>query len=147
MMNDVDPPDPAPSPEEPAPRRSSFEDFEIPVPARPPAPLRRPAVLTTAAVVLIVAALMNALFLALFKPGGGGVWLIAAIAAAQAIAAVLILIRHPFGMPAGIVMGAVGIVLGIARAPADALSALMTMALSGFVIWAVASNGASFRRG
>ena len=143
------PPGPPSEPTPEPPRRSSFEDYEIPMPQQASAqrPLRRPAVLTTAAVVLIVAAAINLLFVVGFRPSAGLAALGVVLGVAQAIGAVLILVRHPAGYAVGIALGVVGVVLGLTRAGADALSALMTIALSGFVIWAVASNRSSFRRG
>jgi hypothetical protein len=131
-------------PEEP--KRSSFEDYEIPDPSTMSTPVRRPAVLTTAAVVLVVAAMTNLLFVVGFGPDATTAAIAIALGIGQAIGAVLILLRHPVGYAVGIAMGAIGVVTGLVRAGDDAISALMTIALSGFVIWAVASNRPSFRR-
>lgn len=141
----MSPMDPSQPPE--PPRRSSFEDFEIPDPEALATPALRPAVLTTAAVVLIVAALMNVLFVVGFRPSANTAVIAIVLAIGQAIGAALILLRYPAGYVLGIIMGALGIVVGLARSGSDALSALMTVALSGFIIWAVASNRPSFRRG
>ncbi len=126
------------------PRRSSYEDLEVPTPL--PSKGSRPPILTTAAIVLMVAGVMNALYFALFRPEGATAIVVVLVAVAQVMAATLILLRHPTGKLAGIGMGAIGVVLGIARVPADAASGLITIVLSAFVIWAVAVNGAAFRR-
>lgn len=144
MMGVVDPPwTPPGSPDEP-PRRS-FEDFEVPVPTEAPR-VRRPAVVSTAALVLFIAGAMNALFVVLFEQAGSIGSLYLMLAAAQLIAAVLLMTMLPIGRMAGLVMGGLGVVLGVIQATSAATSGLMSMALSGFVIWAVAASGPSFHR-
>jgi hypothetical protein len=150
MMTPMEPPTGPPDPPAEPPRPSSFEDWQSVVPSNEPAaarPIRRPPVLTTAAVVLLVAAVMNLLFVVGFRPSATVAVLSLAMGAAQGIGAFLVFVRHPVGYPIGIALGGLGVVVGITRAGDDALSALMTMALSGFVIWAVASNRPSFTRG
>lgn len=128
--------------------RSSFEDFDpSEIAPASDAPLRRPATLTTAAIVLLVAAAMNVLFVVGFRPEGATAIVAIVSALGQAGAAVLILARHPAGYLVGIIVGGIGIASGLLRAGDDPLSALMTVALGGFVIWAVAANKPSFRRG
>jgi hypothetical protein len=122
-------------------RPSSLEDVEVPTPT----PSRvRPPLLTTAAIVLMVAGVMNALYFALFQPTGATAVIVVLVAIAQVMAATLVLLRHQAGFLAGLGMGGIGVVLGIARIPADAASGLITMALSIYVIWAVASNRPAF---
>jgi hypothetical protein len=123
--------------------RPSYEDLEVPTPVPSQ---RRPPILTTAAIVLMVAGIMNALYFALFRPEGATAIIVVLVAVAQVMAATLIVLRHPAGKLAGLGMGAIGVVLGIARVPSDAASGLVTIALSAFVIWAVAANGAAFRQ-
>lgn len=141
MMGGMDPPDPT----EPAPR-SSFEDFEIPVPTPTTAP-SRPGIVITAAVVLAISGLLNVLFVVLFSPGGAAVPLLLALGAVQLVAVGMILALLPAGRWLGIGLGAIGIVLGLARASDDAVSALFSVALNAFVIYALGVSGPSFRRG
>ena len=122
-------------------RPSSFEDIEVPEPT--PSQVR-PPLLTTAAIVLMVAGIMNALYFALFRPEGSTAVIVVLVAVAQVMGATLVFLRHQAGYLAGLGMGAIGVVLGLARIPADAASGLITVALSVYVIWAVASNRQAF---
>jgi len=142
MMDGVEPPTP---PEEPVPR-SSFEDFEIPEPVAAP-PAHRPAVITTAALVLLVAGLMNILFVVLFRQAGSSAPLYVVMGGAQLITAVLLALMLPVGRQAAFVMGGLGAVLGFVQALGAPTGGLMSMALNGFVIYAAAATGPSFRRG
>jgi len=47
----------------------------------------------------------------------------------------------------GIVVGAIGVVIGVATARASPVNGLIGIALTGFVIYACAVSGPSFRRG
>ncbi|HEX6843514.1 MAG TPA: hypothetical protein VF235_00215 [Actinomycetota bacterium] len=134
-----------PRDDEPA-RRSSFEDFENPVPA-PSARPRRSGIVVTAAAVLAVNGLLNVLLVALFRPSGSIVWLYLALGALQVGAAVLVVLLRPIGRTLGLVLGGLGIVLALVRAPDDALSALLSVALNAFVLYALGVSGPSFRRG
>lgn len=140
MEPPADPADPA--------RRSSFEDYEIPVPmTSAPRGGRRPAIITTAAIVLFVSAALNVLLVLAFRPSGSTATIFAILGALQLIGAVLVFSLHPLGRYAGLTLGALGVVLGIARATSDATSGLMAAAMNAFVIWAVIAAGPSFRRG
>jgi uncharacterized membrane protein HdeD (DUF308 family) len=78
---------------------------------------------------------------------GGAVAVLIAYGIGQAVAGVLVLMLVPFGRWLGIVVGIVGIVLGLVRATSTPASGLVSILLSAFVIYALASSGPSFRRG
>jgi len=144
MMGAMEPPA---EPDE-APRRSSFENYEVPVPiTSPPRGGRRPAIVATAAIVLFVSAALNVLLVLAFRPSGSAAALYAVLGTLQLIGAVLVFILHPLGRYAGFALGGIGVLLGLARATDDAMSGLMAAALNAFVIWAVIAAGPSFRRG
>jgi hypothetical protein len=126
--------------------RSRFEDFEIPVPAVAPRP-HRPGIVLTAAVVLVISGLLNVLLVVLFKPVGAAVVLYLALGAMQLVAGALVVGLVPLGRSLGLVLGGLGIVLGLVRAPNDAVSALLSVALNAFVLYALGVSGPSFRRG
>jgi hypothetical protein len=136
---------PATPPDEP-PRRSSFEDFEIPVPAAIPRG-RRPAVITTATVVLAVAGLMNVLYVLLFGGSASQAVLFLLLGAAQLVTAALLVVMAPIGRTAALAVGGIGILLGFVQAIQAPTSGLMSMALNGFVVWAAFAGGPAFRRG
>lgn len=131
------------------PRRSRFEDLsDIHVPPPAPRHARRPAIVTTAAAVLFVSALMNGIAAALLSPEGATLWLMASLAAAQLATALAAVLLVPIGRPVGIVVGVTGIVVGLSVAIDGATtSGLITMGLNGFVVYALAASGPSFRRG
>jgi hypothetical protein len=143
MMGAVEPPA-TPSPEDRP--KSSFENYEIPVPAQPAKP-RRPAVVGTAAIVLFVAGAMNLLTAFFFDQTGLAVALFAMVGLAQVATAVLLVLMSPIARPAGFAMGALGVVMGLVQAIEAPTAGIMSMALSAFVIYAVAAAGPSFRRG
>jgi len=124
------------------PARSSFEDYEIPAPEQVQR-VGRPAVVTTAALVLLISAALHALAVFVFAQSPAFLLL----AAAQLVGAVLVFVLHPLGRPLALLLGAVGIVEGLAHTPTDATSGVMAIALNAFVIWAVVAAKASFRRG
>jgi hypothetical protein len=141
-------------------RRSSFEDLsDVEMHARSDAAAtgRRTAILITASVVLFAGALFAILYVVLLVPfasssgaatvSGGTVALLIAYGIAQATAGVLVLLLLPAGRWIGIAVGIVGIVLGLFRASSTAVSGLVSILLSAFLIYALASSGPSFRRG
>lgn len=132
------------------PRRSRFEDLsdiQVPTPARGH-PGRRPAIVTTAAVVLFVSALMNGVAIALLSLQGSSLWASAGLAIAQIVGALLVALLLPVGRPVGIAVGVLGVAMGLSVAlDGSATSGLITMALNGFVVYALAASGPSFRRG
>jgi len=144
-MTTVGPTDPPPP--EPTPGRNRFEDFEVPTPQAAPRRRHRPAVLTTAVIVLVVSGVLNGLFVVLFHPGGAAAWALAVLALLQLVAAAGVLLLRSAGRTLGFAMAAIGIVLGLVRAPAGAASALMSIALNAFVIYALVAAGPAFDRG
>jgi hypothetical protein len=148
------------SDEPPEPRRSSFEDLsDLELHARKDAVAtgRRTAILTTAVVVLFAGALFAVLYVVLLVPfasssgtasiSGSAIAVLVAYGVAQALAAVLVLLLIPAGRWLGIVVGIAGVVLGLVRATSTPASGLVSILLSAFVIYALASSGPSFRRG
>lgn len=137
-------------PSEEEPRRSRFEDLsdiQVPAPTRG-RPAARPAIVTTAAVVLFVSALINGAGAALLSPQGFSLWATAGLAAIQMVSAVSVALLVPAGRPVGIVAGVFGVVVGLSVASEGAaVSGLITMALNGFVVYALAASGPAFRRG
>jgi hypothetical protein len=133
-------------PDEPQePRRSRFEDLSVPVPA--PAPVRRrTATVTTAALILLVSGALTVLTVFVLKPSSGFLPLYAVLGILQLIGAVLVFALMPVGRSLGIALGAIGVVVGFTLLGSSALNGLMTIALNGYVIYALASSGPSFRR-
>ena len=138
----------------PPPRRSSFEDLsdlELERAAKV-ATGGRTAILITAAVVLFagaVFALLSVVLLAEFSStsSAASVGFLLAYGILQAIAGVLVLLLLPAGRWLGIILGIAGIGLGVVVASSAPASGLVSILLSGFVIYALASSGPSFRRG
>ena len=137
-------------------QRSGFEDLsdlEVRSPAETVATGRRTAILITASVVLFAGTVFASLSLVLvarFTSGtasGGAIALVIAYGVVQAIAGMLVLLLVPFGRWLGIAVGAVGIVVGAIRASTSPANGLVSILLSAFVIYALASSGPSFRRG
>jgi len=142
---------------QPAPR-SRFEDLSDLELERTSATAtgRRTAILITAVVVLFVGAvfaILSVVLLASFRPAdgvsastsGAAVAFVIAYGIAQAVAGVLVVMLVPAGRWLGIGVGVVGIVLGIVGASSSATSGLVSILLSAFVIYALASSGPSFR--
>jgi hypothetical protein len=150
-----------PVPAEGPPRVSKYERFNIPVPIPAKGPKRRPPVVTTAAVVLLVSALFYGLGVALLQMADSsgnelaGVQLSTSTSAVlflglgvlQAIAGILVLGLRRVGRSLGIVLAIVGIVLALLGAASDAVNTLLSLALNGFVIYALATSRSSFERG
>jgi hypothetical protein len=157
----VEPSSVEPEPPEGPPKVSRYERFDIPVPMPAKGPKRRPAAVTTAAVVLLVSALFSALGIALLKMAGGsgyelaGVHLSSGASAVlflglgglQAIAGLLVLMLNPAGRSLGIMLAVVGIVLALLGVASDSVNTLLSLALNGFVIYALGTSGSSFTRG
>jgi hypothetical protein len=150
-MNDE--PGAAPEPDEPPPGRSRYEDFDLADlqagpqqgAARPTG--RRTPLLTVAAIVLAVSGLMPILVVIGFHPGGGAeaallVWGILCLATAA-----LVFLLVPVGRPLGIAVGCIGVVIGVLSARHSAVNGLIAIGLTGYVIYACAVSGPSFRRG
>ena len=148
MIPGMEPTD-TPPPGDRPPYSNRFEDYRIEVPTPQAAPnARRPAIVTTAAIVLLVAGLLGILYVVVFPHGEGAViWPYLLLGLCQVVGAALVVLGLPAGRTLGFALGALGIVLGLVRATEDATSGLMTMALNGFVIYALAAGGPAFRRG
>jgi hypothetical protein len=133
-------------------RRSRYEDFDLAElqaeqqrAPRPPA--RRTPTITVAAVVLAVSGLQPLLLVVAFHPGGTTAVAVTAWGMLCIVTAALVVTLRPIGRPVGIVVGAIGVVIGVATARASPVNGLIGIALTGFVIYACAVSGPSFRRG
>jgi len=148
-------PGPEPASKPPGSRFEDLSDFEVPVDAV--ATGQRTPILITAAVVLFAGALFAVLYLVLLLPSASSdrgssvsavvVGFLLVYGGLQAVAGLLVVLLRQSGRWLGIVLAVVGIGLGIARASSTPASGLVTILLNGFVIYALASTGPSFRRG
>ena len=127
--------------------RSRYEDFDLSV--KPPlsAPRRRTPTLTVAAVVLGFSGVLPLLTVFLFHVEGAAAVGLAVLGVLELTAAALVAMLRPIGRPIGIGLGCLGLVLGVVSARTSPANGLVTMALNGFVIYALASSGPAFRRG
>ena len=152
-MNDgpgVDPEQPDPS--APAAGRSSYEDFDLAeIQAQqqraPRQRGRRTPTITVAAIVLAVSGLQPLILVVAFRPGGAtgvavAVWGVLCVATAALVASL-----QPIGRLLGILVGSIGVAIGLATARSSPVNGLIGIALTGFVIYACAVSGPSFRRG
>jgi hypothetical protein len=149
-MNDE--PGAAPEPDEPPGGRSRYEDFDLadlqpgqPGAARPTG--HRTPLLTTAAIVLAVSGLMPILVVIGFRPGGGAAAALLVWGILCLVAAALVFTLQPIGRPLGIAVGCIGVVIGVLSARHSAVNGLIAIGLTGYVIYACAVSGPSFRRG
>jgi hypothetical protein len=124
---------------------SDAERFELPEPL-PSARRSRTPTLITASAVLIVAAMTNLLVVVAFEPSGSAAIVHLGLGLVQAAVAALVLMLHPAGRMLGYALGALGVVMGVAGAGDNAVSALMAVLLNLYVIYAMAVSGPSFRR-
>jgi hypothetical protein len=136
----------AASPEQPL-GRSRYEDFDLSDTPPPVAVGRRTPTLTVAAVVLGFSGVLPLLTIFLFHVEGTARIALAALGIAELIGAALVATLRPIGRPVGIALGCLGLVLGVVSARTSPANGLVTMALNGFVIYALASSGPAFRRG
>ena len=128
--------------------RSRYEDFDLTeVTAATPAPRRRTPTITVAALVLAISGALPLITVAAFRPSGSAATGLLVLGLAELVGATLVFLLHPLGRPVGIVLGCVGIVLGIVSASHSPANGIVTLALNGFVIYALASSGPAFRRG
>jgi hypothetical protein len=127
--------------------RSRYEDFELPVPGEVPRSRTRTPTLVMAAVVLGVSGVLPVLTVVAFHLDGAAATALLVLGAAELVACVLVARLHPAGRILGLILGGVGVVLGLATARTSPANGLVTMGLNGFVIYALASSGAAFRRG
>jgi uncharacterized membrane protein HdeD (DUF308 family) len=150
-MSDT-PREPSETPEDPASApsvsgRSRYEDYDLTVPTPQAAPRRRTPTIAVAALVLAFSGLLPLITAVAFRPSGGATIALIVLGVAELAGAVLVFALHPLGRPLGIGLGCIGIVLGIVSATSAPASGLVTLALNGFVIYALASSGQAFRRG
>ena len=141
--------EPEPSqPTEPTPTgRSRYEDFDLEVPQPTTAPGSRTPTLTVAAVVLGISGLLTVLSVLAFRPTAGFVVGLLALGFSQLVGAALVFFLIPFGRWVGVALGCVGIVIGIVNGRSSPANGLVTIGLNGYVIYAMAVSGSSFRRG
>ena len=152
-MNDrpgVDPEQPgAPGPPS---GRSRYEDFDLSEiqaeQRRAPRPRgRRTPTITVAAIVLAVSGLQPLILVIAFRPGGATGIAVAVWGVLCIVTAALVATLQPIGRPLGIVVGCIGVVVAVATARSSPVNGLIGIALTGFVIYACAVSGPSFRRG
>jgi len=148
------PPDPTGPPEPPVPPdpvptgRSRYEDYDLSDVAAPaPAPRRRTPTLAVAALVLAISGVLPMITVVAFRPEGSAALAFLVLGIAEIAGAALVFMLHPLGRPVGLVLGCIGIGLGIAAAAQSPANGVVTIALNGFVIYALASSGPAFRRG
>ncbi len=127
--------------------RSRYEDFDLSDAPLPAAVGRRTPTLTVAAIVLGVSGVLPLLTVVLFHVGGTAAIALAVLGVLELSAAALVATLRPIGRPVGIALGCLGLALGLVSARSSPANGLVTMALNGFVIYALASSGPSFRRG
>jgi hypothetical protein len=127
--------------------RSRYEDYDLTVPTSQAGPRRRTPTVAVAALVLAFSGLLPLITVMAFRPSGAGSVVLATLGVAELAGAALVFMLHPVGRSLGIVLGALGIVLGVYAATRSPANGLVTIALNGYVIYALASSGAAFRRG
>jgi len=149
-MNDR--PDADPEQPEPPIGRSRYEDFDVAElqaaqrrAPRPPA--RRTPTLTVAAIVLAVSGLQPLLLVIAFHPGGATGVAVAAWGVLCIATAALVATLRPIGRPLAIVFGSIGVAIGVVTARSSPVNGLIGISLTGYVIYACAVSGPSFRRG
>jgi hypothetical protein len=138
-------------------RPGSFEAWERVIADPISAPPRRPVAITIAGVLLIVAGGFAALAAVLILLTGDGatiegvgadlptvvVLVTLTLAGLEVAAGVLVLRRVPIGRTLGIVVAALGIVSGLAAVMSP--QGIVTIAIFGFVVYALVTNAAAFR--
>jgi hypothetical protein len=127
--------------------RSRYEDFDLSDAPPPVVKGRRTPTLTVAAVVLGVSGVLPLLTIFLFHVEGTAAVALAVLGGLELTGAALVGMLRPIGRPFGILLGCLGLVLGVVSARTSAANGLVTIALNGFVIYALASSGPAFRRG
>ena len=126
--------------------RSHYEDFDLSDTPPPVALGRRTPTLTVAAVVLGFSGVLPLLTIFLFHVEGTATIMLAVLGVLELTAAALVATLRPVGRPIGIVLGCLGLVVGVVSARTSPANGLVTIALNGFVIYALASSGPAFRR-
>ena len=135
-------------PAEPAPTgRSKYEDFDLDVEQVPVVKSGRTPTITVAAIVLGVSGALALAAVPLFHIAGAAAVVFVALGAGEVAAAILVLLLRPVGRPFGIAVACAGLIGGLASARSAPANALISLGLYGYVIYALASSGPSFRRG
>lgn len=132
------------------PAGEPHEDLDFVVPTPPPAIGVRSSTVSTAAAALAIAGLFTVAGAVLVAGTGGTesvVALVGALGAMQLVVAVLVYRQTPIGRPAGLVVAAVGFVLGLVRLIDGTGIAALDLVVYAFVLWALATNREAFRRG
>jgi hypothetical protein len=123
-------------------------DFVIPTP-RPSVGVR-PSMVAVAAAALAIAGLFSLVGAALVGGAGGSslqVGFVGGFGVAQLVIAVLVFRQVPIGRPAGLAAAGVGFVFGLVRVLDGTGAAALDLVAYAFIIWALATNEAAFRRG
>jgi hypothetical protein len=97
--------------------------------------------------VLVFSGVLPLVSVLAFSPEGGVAIALIVLGVAELLGATLVLLLHPLGRALGFVLGGVGLVIGLVTARSSPANGLVTMGLNGYVIYAMAISGASFRRG
>ncbi len=126
--------------------RSRYEDYDIEVPKPMASPRRRTPTVTVAAIVIGISGLLNLLAVFGFRVGGGIATVLVVLGVAQLVGATLVFLLQPVGRILGFALGGVGIVIGVLQARTSPADGLVTLGLNGYVIYAMAVSGSSFRR-
>ena len=139
-------------PSVPSTGRSSYENFDLAEiqaeQRRAPHPRgRRTPTITVAAIVLAVSGLQPLILVIAFRPEGATGVAVAVWGVLCLVTAALVAALQPIGRPLGIVVGSIGVAIAVATARHAPVNGLIGVALTGFVIYACAVSGPSFRRG
>jgi uncharacterized membrane protein HdeD (DUF308 family) len=137
-----DPTEPVPS----VPGRSRYEDYDLSPPTPALSTKRRTPTIAVAALVLAFSGILPLITAVAFKPSAGVAIALVVLGVAELAGAALVFTLQPIGRPVGIVLGSIGLVLGVVSAASSPANGLVTLALNGYVIYALASSGPAFRR-
>lgn len=144
----AEPADPSPQPDAVPSGRSRYEDYDLSDVATPAAaPRRRTPTIAVAALVLAFSGVLPLITLVAFRPSGVAAIAFLILGVAELAGAALVFALHPLGRPVGLALGCIGVVVGLVSASQSPANGVVTLALNGFVIYAVASSGPAFRRG
>jgi hypothetical protein len=154
------PDDPSEKTDDAPPSASRFErwDVSMPVPVPKASRPERSSSIAAAAAILVVIGVFVAAAAVVVVPGGDielatttvsdsvALTALLVMAGGYVVAGVLVYRRLPTGRVLGIAIGVLGLLFGIAQLPSSGAAGLPTLGVNGFIIWALASSGASFRR-
>ncbi len=141
-------PPPPGSPDDPFP---GTPGFQVPVPMS--GPPRRPGPVSVAGWALVVIGALTVLA-GLFLSSIGidesavavAMIIVLAMGAGNILAGVLVLRLRPLGRTLGFVFAGLGFVGGLAQLSGRPGSAIVTLAVDGFILWALATNRQAFVR-